>query len=90
MKTLKIQFQIIFQKINQIISKISFKYSYIFPFILSKLNINISDIDSLTQVFYAFFILSLIALLCFINVIIFMVVYIFIQKGHLEEKYPRC
>jgi hypothetical protein len=69
---------------------IDFRYSYMFPLIMSRLDINqIMDSNSLTQVFFAIFVLSLIALLCFLNIVFNMLVYYIIQKGNYEEKYPR-
>ena len=37
----------------------------------------------------AFFLLSLVALICFINVVGFMITYILIQQGNYEIKYPK-
>ena len=35
------------------------------------------------------FILSLVALICFINVLGFIITYFFIQRGNSENKYPK-
>lgn len=75
--------------INFLIKKIDFRYSSLFPLIMAKLDINLNDLESITQVFYGLFILSLIALLCFLNIVFNMIVYYIIQKGNYEEKYPR-
>ena len=63
----------------------------LFSFILSQLNLNVDDTaSSLTQISYGFFfLLSLVALICFINVLGFMITYILIQKGNYEQKYPK-
>ena len=58
------------------------------PFILSNLGIE-ENVNSNLNVSYAIFLLSLIALLCFINVLGFIIVYIFIQKNEYETKYPK-
>lgn len=53
----------------------------LFPYILSKLDISVSDSNSsITQYYYGVFLLSLIALLCLINIIGFMVTYIIINE----------
>jgi hypothetical protein len=77
------------QIINKFYKKIDFRYSYLFPIIMAKLNINLNDLESITQVFFAIFILSLIALLCFLNIVFNMIVYYIIQRGNYEDKYPR-
>jgi len=62
----------------------------LFAFILSQLNLNVDETaTNLTQFSYGIFLLSLVALICFINVLGFMVTYIFIQKGNYEQKYPK-
>jgi hypothetical protein len=74
---------------NKLYIKIDYRYSYIFPLILSKLDINLNDIEPSKQVFYGYFLLSLIALLCFLNIIFYILGYYILQKGNYEEKYPR-
>ena len=65
-------------------------YSFSLPLILSKLDINVTDLDSkFTHLSYGIFTLSLIGLLCFINIIGYMAVYIFLQEKDYETKYPR-
>ena len=64
--------------------------SFLFGFIFSQLDLNVDDTASnLTQISYGFFLLSLVALICFINVIGFMITYIIIQQGNYEIKYPK-
>ena len=51
------------------------------------------DIDvehsSLTKISFSVFVLTLISLLCFINVILYMEGYVLIQTKNYENKYPR-
>jgi hypothetical protein len=75
-------------KIIQMINKYN-KYSYIFPIILSKLDINLNDLEPSKQVFYGYFLLSLVALFCFLNIIFYILGYYILQRGNYEEKYPR-
>ena len=88
---MKILVLIIVNRISQIKhNKINLSYSFSFPLILSSLDINITDADSsLTQFSYGVFLLSLIALICFINIIGFMIGYILVQRGNYEIKYPK-
>ena len=58
------------------------------PFLLSKLGLEESGSSNL-DISYAVFLLSLIALICFINVLGFMSAHIFIQKKDYETKYPK-
>ena len=77
-------------KIHLIKNKNKFYYSFSLPLILSYLDINIPEgSSSITNLSYAVFLLSLIGLFCFINVIFFLLVYIIIQKGNYENKYPK-
>ena len=58
--------------------------------ILSSLNLNISDNDStLTQLSFAVFILSLVALLCLINIVAYIVGYYLVNNNKYEVKYPK-
>lgn len=80
----------ILQVIQKAINKNSLIKSFSLPFILSNLNINVPEnASSLTNVSYGVFLLSLIALFCFINIIGFFTVYILVLKGDYENKYPR-
>ena len=64
--------------------------SVILPFILSSLNLNVSDNDTtLTQLSFGVFLLSLVALLCLINIVGYMIGYYLIHNGKYEEKYPK-
>lgn len=62
----------------------------VFGYIFSQLNLNVEDTaSSLIQVSYGVLLLSLVALICFINVLCFMVTYILIHKGDYENRYPK-
>jgi putative copper export protein len=88
-KKMKIK-KMILQVIQKAINKNSLIQSFSLPFILSNLNINVPEnASSLTNVSYGVFLLSLIALFCFINIIGFFTVYILVLKGDYENKYPR-
>jgi len=66
------------------------KQSLFLPAILSYLDVNLPDNSStIVELSYAVFLLSLIAFLCFINVLFFSVSYILVQKGNYELKYPK-
>ena len=55
--------------IKQTFHSRNYNYSFSLPFILSKIDINPSDLDTiLTKFSYGVLIISIIALLCFINV----------------------
>jgi hypothetical protein len=91
---LKIQIQKLVHKFYQVKDKVVYSYSFTLPLILSKLDIQISDTDTtLIKFSYGVFLLSLIGLLCFINIIGYMIVYVIIHRGDLEvkiqAKYPR-
>ena len=58
------------------------------PIILSNIKLN-ENVSSVTEVSYAVFVLSLIALLCFINIIFYILSYILLTKGNYENKYPK-
>lgn len=93
-RQIKIQIQKLNHKLYQLKDKATVSYSITLPLILSKLNIQIDDSDSfLTHYTYGMFLISLVGLLCFINIIGYMIVFIVIQKSELEEKikdkYPR-
>ena len=64
--------------------------SFALPFILSKIDINVADLDTeISQISYGVFLISLVGLICFINVFGFMLTYIIIQRGNYENKYPK-
>jgi len=64
--------------------------SFSLAFILSFLDINIPETAStLTHFSFSIFLLALVSLLCFINVLGFLIAYIFIQNGNYENKYPK-
>jgi len=68
----------------------SVKHSFLLTWILTNLDINVSNSDSdITQLAYGVFLLSLIASLCFMNILGYFMAYYFIQKGNYEDRYPR-
>jgi hypothetical protein len=68
----------------------SVQLSFSLPLILSSLNLNVSDNDStLTQLSFGVFILSLVALLCLINIVAYIVGYYLVNNGQYEVKYPK-
>ena len=71
-------------------NKIKLSNSSLFLIILSQLDINVTDSDpTITHLSYGVFLLSLIALLCFIKIMNYTLVYIIIQRGNYESKYPK-
>lgn len=71
-------------------NRFNYSKSFSLAFILSQLDINITENASkFTQLSFSVFLFSLIALLCFLNVIGFLIAYIFIEKKGYESKYPR-
>jgi hypothetical protein len=61
---------------------------FTFPLILSNLNIDISETDpTINQLAYGVFLLTLVAIFCFINIIGYVLTYYLIQKGDYEIKY---
>ena len=72
------------------IQNISIKQSFVFTFILDSLNINIPD-DASQHVQFAFgiFILSLICLLNFINVVGYLISIYLLSKYDVDTKYPK-
>jgi hypothetical protein len=69
--------------------KITHSFS-LFSFIFSQLNLNPEDSASnLTHISYGFFLLSIVAIFCFFNIVCFMITYILIQEGNYEKKYPK-
>ena len=67
--------------ILNIINNSKYKYSIALPIILSNIKLN-ENVSSVTEVSYAVFVLSLIALLCFINIIFYILSYILLTKGN--------
>ena len=66
------------------------KHSFLFTWILGNLDINVSNSDSdITQLAYGVFLLSLIASLCFINILGYFMAYFWIQRGNYEDRYPK-
>ena len=69
-------------------NKNKFQYGFYLPFILSNLGVDVSSID-VSDFSYAILIISVIALYSFINIIGYMLSYIFIQNRDYENKYPK-
>jgi hypothetical protein len=68
----------------------NFNHSFIVTGILSSLDLNVTDESSLLSGYsYGIFILSLISLACFINLLCYFFVYFLIQKKDYENKYIR-
>jgi hypothetical protein len=66
------------------------KHSFLFSWILTNLDINVNSSDSdISQLAYGVFLLSLIAFLCFLNILGNLLAYYLIKKGNYEEKYPK-
>jgi hypothetical protein len=74
--------------VNKVPTENNLKHSFLFSWILTNLDINISNSDSdITQLAYGIFLLSLIAILCFINILGYFMAYYFIQRGNYEDRY---
>jgi hypothetical protein len=72
------------------LAKTSQQYAFTLPFILSSLNLNVSEDDTtLTQLSFGVFILSLVALLCLINIVGYMIGYYLVTNSKYEDKYPK-
>jgi len=68
----------------------SMKHSFLLTWILTNLDINVSSSDAdITQLAYGVFLLSLIASLCFLNILGYFLAYYLVQKSNYEEKYPK-
>ena len=68
--------------------KNNIKYLFSFPFVLTKIDINVSESDPvINQLAYGVFLFSLVALICFINILGYIISYYLIQKGNYELKY---
>ena len=66
------------------------KHSFLFAWILSNLDINVNSSNSdITQLAYGVFLLSLVAILCFLNIMGYLLAYYFVLKGNYESKYPK-
>lgn len=66
------------------------KHSFLFGWIITNLDVNITNTDpDITQLIYGVFLLSLIAFLCFINIVGYLLAFYLIQKSNYEEKYPK-
>ena len=68
-------------------NKNKFQYGFYLPFILSNLGVDVYSIE-VSDFSYAILIISVIALYSFINIIGYMLSYIFIQNRDYENKYP--
>jgi hypothetical protein len=64
--------------------------SFFLPFILSFLDIQISDTTSrIIELANGVFLLSIVAFICLFNVFLYSIVFLLIQKASYETKYPR-
>jgi hypothetical protein len=64
--------------------------SFFLPFILSFLDIQISDTTSrIIELANGVFLLSFVAFTCLLNVFLYSIVFLLIQKASYETKYPR-
>jgi hypothetical protein len=76
--------------LNKIKNQINYSKSFTLAFILSCLDLNINDnASTLTNYSLSVFLLSLVAMLCFINILGYFFLYILIQQGEYEKKYPK-
>ncbi len=70
--------------------KNNIKYLYSFPVILNNFSVSASDSDPVvSQLAYGVFLISLVALFCFINILGYIISYYLIQKGNYELKYHK-
>lgn len=81
-------------KINKLQIKVPMKkntrHSFFLTWILTNLDINVNSSDSdITQLAYGVFLLSLIAILCFLNIMGYLLAFYLIQKSDYEIKYPK-
>lgn len=82
-------------KLNRIrlFNNVNLKYSFLFGLVLDKLNINLDNLPDDNGSHYSFalgiFILSLVCLLCFINVIGYLISVILLRKYDIETKFPK-
>ena len=74
--------------LKQPMNQNNYRFSFALPFILSNISLS-ENANSVTRISFAVFILSIIALLCFINIVLYMTTYIIITKGDYENKYPK-
>ena len=78
-------------KINPLFNKVNIKYSQssLFIFIMEYFNISLPDnIDPFSQYVFAVITLSLIALLSFINISLYLLVIYSYNKYNVEDKWP--
>ena len=69
---------------------INLKYSFIIPFIFLKLGNEIpADVEPIITYSFNMFILSLITLVCFINIIGYFISIYLINKYDVEKRYPK-
>lgn len=89
-KKMKIKNKILDFIKNKCTETLNEKYSFSLPIILANLNLeNVDPSSNITQLYYGILLLSLVGLLCFINIIGYMIGYIFLQEGKYEIKYPK-
>ena len=75
--------------ITQLNNTIQYSYSFSLPFILSKIEIDPSNLDTeITKFSYGILLISIVALLCLINIFGYMLSYVLIDKIEFANKYP--
>lgn len=67
----------------------NYQYSLFLPFILSSISQIGENSTGVAEFSYGVFLLSFIALFCFINVVFYFIICILIDKGDYENKYPK-
>lgn len=80
--------------IKNFFSSYAIKHSFLFGLILNKLDINLNDLYSSNdnsdyKFFLVIFWLSLVSLLCFINIVGYLTSIILINKYDIETKFPK-
>ena len=70
--------------------KSQYKYCFLIPFIFNKLGTQIpSDAEPIVQLCFNLFILSLICLVCFVNITGYFLSLYYLNKYDVEQKFPR-
>lgn len=81
---------ILYFKKRHTIDRMDCNNAFSLGFILSYLDINIPEkAEPITNFSFGIFLLSLISLLCLINIIAYFTVYVLILQGNYESKFPR-
>jgi hypothetical protein len=93
-KNLKFYLNNFFNFINKLCGTNNFissrKYAYIIPFIFTNLNPNVStETDPLVSYAFSMFMLNLIILICFVNIVGYILSIYLVNKYDIEEKFPK-